>query len=266
MGTDRLFHRRDVAERHLVEAVQRRTETLEILRRAGRGQGRQRAAMERAFESDDPIALRMPLHGVIAARHLDAALHRLGAGIAEEYLVGEALFAEPRGETLAVRALEQIRHVPQPGGLLLQRRHQMGMGVAECVDGDAAGEVEITLAVGADQPDAFAALERNVGPGENWQQMRRRALGHDQVRSNNRGTGRTGAAQTTSGGGKNPVPKTKCAAFPGGTCDYSRTGLIAVNLTGRVQRGFSMRSPRPATADGDATKSRRVAEKTDFVD
>jgi hypothetical protein len=41
--------------------------------------------------------------------------------------VGEALLAQPRGEPLAVRALEQVRHVPELGRLLLQRRDQMRM-------------------------------------------------------------------------------------------------------------------------------------------
>jgi len=123
----------------------------------------------------------MALHGVIAPRDLDGALHRLGAGIAEEHLVGEARFAQPRGEPLAVRALEQVRHVPELGGLLLQRGDQMRMRVTERVDRDAAGEVEITLAVSAEQPRAFAALERDIGAGEDRQEVRRccsRGHGH----------------------------------------------------------------------------------------
>ena len=36
------------------------------------------------------------------------------------------------------------------------------MGVAEPVDGDAAGEIEIALAVGGDEPGALAALEGKV--------------------------------------------------------------------------------------------------------
>ena len=68
------------------------------------GERRQRAAVERAFEGDDAIALGMALGGVIFARDLDRAFHRLGAGIGEEHEVGEALLAQPRREPLAVRA------------------------------------------------------------------------------------------------------------------------------------------------------------------
>jgi hypothetical protein len=58
------------------------------------------------------------------------------------------LFAEPRGKLVAVRALEQVRHVPQFGGLLLQRRDQMRMCMSQCIDRDATGEIEIALAIG----------------------------------------------------------------------------------------------------------------------
>ena len=44
--------------------------------------------------------------------------------------------------------------------------------MAQRVHRDPAGEIEIALAVGPDQPDAFAALESEVGSGENGKQMR----------------------------------------------------------------------------------------------
>src|SRR4051794_6040757 len=109
---------------------------------------------------------------MVMARHLDRAFHSLGAGIAEEHQIRKALLAQPRSQPLAVRALEQVGHVPEFCRLLLQRRHQMRMAMAERVHGDAAAEIQITLAVGPDQPDALAALERDVGPGENGEQMR----------------------------------------------------------------------------------------------
>ena len=113
--------------RDLVEAVERRTEAFEIFRRSRRRQRAQRAAVERALEGDETIALGMALGGVIAARDLDRAFHRFGAGITEEHEIGKALFAQPRCEPVAVRAPEQVRHVPELGRLLLQGRHQMRM-------------------------------------------------------------------------------------------------------------------------------------------
>ena len=176
--TDRLLDRFEIAMRHLVEAVQRRPETFEIFCRAGRGQRAQGAAVERALEGDEAIALGMALGGVIAARDLDRAFHRFGAGIAEEHQIRKALFAQPRRELVAVGRLEQVRHVPEFGGLLLQRRDQMRMAMAERIHRDAGGEVEIALAIGRDQPGALAALETEIDPGKDGEQMRRGAIGH----------------------------------------------------------------------------------------
>ncbi|MGY3619029.1 hypothetical protein ACVJGD_005225 [Bradyrhizobium sp. USDA 10063] len=135
-------------------------------------------AVEGAVEGDDAIAFRAPLREVIVAHELDHALHRFSAGIAEEHEVRKTLLAQPRGQLLAVRALEQVRHVPELCRLFLQRLHQMRMGVAERVHRDAGGEIEIALALGRDQPAAFAALEAEIGPGKNGKQMRRGAVGH----------------------------------------------------------------------------------------
>src|ERR1700704_2374812 len=178
LRTDRLLDRFEIAMRHLIEAVQWWTEALQIFGRAGRRQCPQRAAVERAFEGDDAVAVGMALGGVVSARDLDGALHRLRTGITEENEVRKTLFAEPRGKLVAVRALEQVRHVPQFGGLLLQRRDQMRMAMAERVDGDATGEIEIALAIGRYQPGALAALETEIDPGEDREQMRSGAVGH----------------------------------------------------------------------------------------
>src|SRR5581483_1958502 len=177
--TDRLLHRLDVAMRHLVEAVHRRTEAIEVFGRAGRGERRQRAAVEGAFEGDDAVAFGMALGGMMLARHLDHAFHRLRAGIAEEDVVGKALLAQPGGELFAVGAPEQVRHVPELGRLLLQRLDEMRMGMAQRVHRDARGEIEIALAIRRDQPGALAALKGEIGPGENGKQVRRGAVGHD---------------------------------------------------------------------------------------
>ena len=88
------------------------------------------------------------------------------------------MLAQPRGELVAVRALEQVRHVPQPGRLLLQRCDQMRMAVTQRIHRDARGEVEVSLAIGRDQPRAFAAFEAEIDPGEYGEQMRRGAVGH----------------------------------------------------------------------------------------
>jgi hypothetical protein len=98
--------------------------------------------------------------------------------IAEEHEVGKALLAEPRGQLLAVRALEQVRHVPEFRRLLLKRGDQRRVRVAERVDRDAGGKIEIALAIGGGEPAAFTMREAEIDPGEDGKQMRRGAGAH----------------------------------------------------------------------------------------
>ena len=58
-AADRAFDRVKIAERNLIEAVDDRPETVEIFLLTAGGERRQRAAVERALEGDDAIALRM---------------------------------------------------------------------------------------------------------------------------------------------------------------------------------------------------------------
>jgi len=68
--------------------------------------------------------------------------------------------------------------VPQLGGLLLQRCDQMRMRMTQRIHRDAGGEIEIAIAIGCDQPRAFAALKTEINSGEYGKQMRRGAVGH----------------------------------------------------------------------------------------
>jgi len=97
LGADRFLGRFEIGEGHLVESRHRRAEAFEIFLVAGGGDRRQRAAVKGALEGDDAITLRLAGGILIFARHLDAALDRLGAGILEEHQIGEAEFAQPAG-------------------------------------------------------------------------------------------------------------------------------------------------------------------------
>ncbi len=107
---------------------------LRVLRRRQRGQG---ASVERALASNDAVALRLAVVEMVAARQLDHALHRLGAGIAEEHPVREAVLRKAPRQPLAIGNLVEVGDMPQLGRLLGERRDQMRMGVAERVDRDA---------------------------------------------------------------------------------------------------------------------------------
>src|SRR5690348_5183178 len=62
--------------------------------------------------------------------------------------------------------------MPKFLGLVDERGRQMRMGVAERVDGDAGGEIEIAFAVRGDEPYAFAPLEGEVDTRKGRHQMR----------------------------------------------------------------------------------------------
>ena len=58
----------EIAEWNLIEAFDRRAETLKIFLLAAGGERRQRPAVEGAFKGDDAIALRRAIRGLIFAR------------------------------------------------------------------------------------------------------------------------------------------------------------------------------------------------------
>ena len=135
--------------------------------------------MEGALERDDPHALGRAIDGVIFARAFDRAFHRLRARIAEESVFGKAGGgAEPLGEPFAFRNAKQVGDVDELGGLLGDRLRDVRVRMAERVHGDAGGEIEVALAVGRDEPGAFAPLEAEVDACECRQEMRR----HDVAR------------------------------------------------------------------------------------
>ncbi len=70
---------------------------------AAGGDGRQRAAVEGAFEGDGAETFGLAVDVLIAARGLDRALDRLGARIGEEHLVGEGRGDQPLGKARPVR-------------------------------------------------------------------------------------------------------------------------------------------------------------------
>src|SRR5690606_6132156 len=164
---DGVFKRCDVAERHLVEAVDLGAEAVDIFLLPASGDGRKRAAMKRAFEGDGAEALRIALGIVVAARSLDRAFQRLGARISEEHAVGEAVLDETRTKTLLAGDLVEVRNVPELGGLLGEGGDQLRVAVAKRIDGNTGGKVEVALADFRHQPTAFATVkcQRCAGKG-----------------------------------------------------------------------------------------------------
>ncbi len=161
---DGFLHGVEIAERHPVEARQPRLEAFEIFFVAAGRDRRQRAAVEGALERDHAELFRPAGGELVTARHLDRALHRLGARIGEEDGVGESRLDEPLGQPLAAGDAKQVGDVPDLLRLLGERLDQLGVRVAERVHRHAGGEIEVALAVLGDQPGALAPLEHEVGP------------------------------------------------------------------------------------------------------
>jgi hypothetical protein len=122
------------------------------------------------FDGDDAEALGMPVRRVVLPRGLDRALVRLGARIAEEGVVEPGRLDEAPAELLLLGDAIHVRDVPQPLGLALQRLDEMRMAVTERVHRDAAREIEIGRAVGGEERDALASLERELRAGEGRQE------------------------------------------------------------------------------------------------
>ncbi len=116
---------------------------------------------------------------------------------------------KPLRDALGFGNFVEIGDVPQLLRLLGERGDEMRMRMSQRVDGDAGGKIEIALAVGRDEPYAFAPLEGEVNAREGRHQMRCHGLAR----------GRCAATIRAA--------KTKCAASPGGTDQY----FISVRLT-----------------------------------
>src|SRR5208283_2117584 len=162
---DQGLDRGKIAEGRLIETVDRWAEAFEIFMIAAGGKRRERASVERALESDQPVALRLAVGGVKPARRLDRAFDRFRAGIAEEHLVGEARLDEPARKPFGLGNLIEIGDVPRPPRALLQRIDETRMAMAERIDRDARAKIEIAPAVVPDEPSALAALEGEIRAG-----------------------------------------------------------------------------------------------------
>jgi hypothetical protein len=160
-----LRHRLDrgqVVHRHAHEAFDQRAEAGLHLGVAGGRQRGDRAAVEGLLVDDDLGALDALVVAELA-RDLQRRLVGLEPGAAEETpsrpesshsLAASAPAAAPRSSCCSGSACD----------LVLQRRHQLRVVVAQRVDGDAAQAVEVALAVGCPRPSSPGrATARSAG-------------------------------------------------------------------------------------------------------
>ena len=190
------------------------------------------------------------LAGVVEmlARHLDRALDRLGAGVGHEHRVGEGRRDQPLRQRLLVRDAVEVRGVPQPSRLLLQRLHQRGVRVAEQRHGDAGAEVEVALAALLDQP----------GPLPLDESQRRPRIGRQDGRNHGQSPERPPQTKTPHGGcgvgrapfAARPPPSQFGAAATRASASGGPTGRrCALGCTGRKASSLAaVRPERPISA------------------
>ena len=148
---ERFASRLEVVEGDVAEAGDEGVEALLHLVLSGGGDAAERPAVERIDGGED---LESAFVVAKLAGELVEAFVGLGARVAEEDLAGGEVLDEGLGETALRFLIVEIGDVDEPPGLFDERLGDLGVGVAEGTDGDAAAKVEITFP--ADIPDVAA--------------------------------------------------------------------------------------------------------------
>ena len=159
------FHRLQIPKRNLVEAIDQRTEPGKVLLLAAGGELCQRPSVKRALYRDDPPPPRVAFLVMESTNGLEAGFHGLGTRIAEEHGVREGIRRQLRSYPFLLRDAVKVRNVPKPLGLAFHCLHHSRMAVAEGVDGNSRGKIEIPPPIGVEQISSFAALEGDVIAG-----------------------------------------------------------------------------------------------------
>jgi hypothetical protein len=153
-----------IGRRRAVDLGRERPHALLVDQLRGQRHGQQRAAVEAAIERDHGVAA-----GVVAG-DLDRVLDRLGARVDQHRLLGvraRRVLAEQLGH-LEVGLVGRHREagVKQRIGLLLDRCHHRIRGVPDVEHADAAGEVDVLLAVHVHQPGAVRVVGNDRRQGD----------------------------------------------------------------------------------------------------
>ena len=149
----------DVAGLDVLEALVEGAEVVVEHALSGGGQGSNGTAMEAVDQRDDVVAVSTVFVEAVLAGGLDGALVGLCARVAEEHPAHAGALAELFGQLAAGGGIVEVGGVLQ---LVCLPGDGLGPGhiaVAQAVDADAAGEVEVLLPLGAFGIEAVALLE-----------------------------------------------------------------------------------------------------------
>jgi len=138
-----------------------------VLGLAGRGDRRERAAVEGVLRREDERLVDLEDLVRVLACELDGRLVRLGARVAEEGAVRARSLHQPRRELPLLRDVVEVAHVVHRLHLVVDGVSERHVRVAEAAGGDARREVEVLVAVRVPEVAALSAsdgkLEAAVG-------------------------------------------------------------------------------------------------------
>jgi len=155
------FHQRlVVVGGHAGEALQQRAKAIAHLGVGRGGHGGDGAAVE-GVVIDHDLGLGNALVHAVLAGDLDRGLVGFQAGAAEEHIGHARAVGQQLGQGFLAGHVVVVAGVDQLGDLVLQGRHQLGVVVAQGVDGDAAQCVQVFLAVHIPHAAASASLQRD---------------------------------------------------------------------------------------------------------
>ncbi|MPN47877.1 hypothetical protein SDC9_195481 [bioreactor metagenome] len=122
----------EVVDRHAQKAFEQRAEAVADLGVGGGRHGGDGAAMEGVLIDHDHRLFDALVHAVLA-RDLDGGLVGFQARVAEEHVVHLGALDQQLGELLLPGHMVVIGGMDQLGHLFLQRGHELGVVVAQCV-------------------------------------------------------------------------------------------------------------------------------------
>ena len=127
----------------------------------GGGQGGDGAAVEAVHQRDDRGAVLVVVVHAVLTGSLDGALVGLGTGVAKEHLAHAGALAQLFGQLAAGGRVVEVGGVLQLMGLLGNGFGPVQITVAQTVDTDAAGKIQILLAFGPDGTQAVAFFQHD---------------------------------------------------------------------------------------------------------
>ena len=173
----------DVVQRHADEAFDQRLKTLLNLFIAGRAERGDAAAVKGLFVDHD-FRPRNAFFVTKLARQLQRRLVGFQAGAAEEHIAHARQLHQLGREALLVRHMVVVAAVDDLGNLVLQRRHQLSVVVAQRVHGNATQRIQVLTTLGVPDAAALAMGQRDRQAAVGVHRVRRCGCGHGGLQKN----------------------------------------------------------------------------------